>query len=88
MDPASLLVWLTKAGPYAVTAIVLVWLKLERAERLAAQEDARKLRDERAADLKEGAEALAELGEATRRRIREHDDRIEEVLTFVRRGDG
>lgn len=71
MDPTALVDWLTKLGPYAVAGILAVWLKLERAERVAAQADANQLRDKRTAEMRESVSALAELGEATRRTLEE-----------------
>ncbi len=71
MDPVALVDWLTKLGPYAVAGLLAVWLVLERKERITAQADARELRDKRAEELKDGAEALAELGEAMRTALRE-----------------
>jgi uncharacterized protein YciW len=79
----QLVEWLVKAGPYAVTTVVLVWLKLERTERLAAQTDLIALHRQIANERKESATAMGELGEATRDRLREHDDRLDKVLTFV-----
>jgi hypothetical protein len=80
IDPVSIVQWLTAAGPYAVTLIMGIWLTLERAERLAAQADATACRDRLMSDRTEQAAALAELGEATRNRIREHDERLDRVL--------
>ena len=71
MDPVTLVDWLTKLGPYAVAGLLAFWLKLERAERVAAQKDANELRDKRAQEMKERSDALAELGEATRRTLDE-----------------
>lgn len=85
-DPATLVQWLIKAGPYAVALILALWLKLERAERIAAQKDAQQLRDKRAEELKQGAVALAELGETTRNRMREHDEKIGALLALKREG--
>jgi len=84
MNPADLLSWLTSAGPYAVTVIVSVWLRLERDERVKAQEDAKALRDQRFAEMKEQTELLAELGEITRNRLRDHDEQIARALEAVR----
>jgi len=69
VDPVTLIDWLTKLGPYAVAGILAFWLKLERAERVAAQADANTQRDQRTAEMKDRTEALAELGEATRRTL-------------------
>jgi len=85
-DPATLVQWLIKAGPYAVALILALWLKLERAERIAAQKDARNLRDKRAEELKQGTQALAELGETTRNRMREHDQQIGALIALKREG--
>jgi hypothetical protein len=71
MDPTTLVDWLTTLGPYAVAGILAFWLKLERAERIAAQADANSQRDQRAAEMKESTGALAELGEATRKTLDE-----------------
>lgn len=75
--------WLTRAGPYAVTLIVLVWLFLERRERLAAQEDARRLRDDAIVTTKESTTAMGQFGEAMRDRLRAHDERIDRVLEKI-----
>lgn len=72
--------WLTAAGPWAVALILAVWCRLEREERIAAQTDARALRDRIMEDRAEQAEAIAALGEVTRTRIREHDQMITAVL--------
>lgn len=71
MDPETLFALMTKAGPWAVALILAFWLKLERAERVAAQTDANSLRDKRTTEMKETVGALAELGEATRKTLDE-----------------
>lgn len=80
MNPTTVVSWLTSAGPYAVTAIVLVWLRLEREERIKAQEDARVLRDQRYTEMREQTELIVELGEITRNRLRDHDSKIERAI--------
>lgn len=84
----DLLGWLTAAGPYAVTVILVVWLRLEREERIVAQRDANALRDRIMSDRQEQAEALAELGEATRNRLREHDEQLARTLAALPRRAG
>jgi hypothetical protein len=69
MDPVTLVEWLAKLGPWAVAGILAFWLKLERAERVAAQADANAQRDQRTTEMQDRTEALAALGEATRKAI-------------------
>jgi hypothetical protein len=79
MDPTALVEWLTKLGPWAVAGILVVWLSLERKERVAAQQDASKVRDELKSELKAGGGALAELGESTRSTLRELTDSVKKI---------
>lgn len=79
-EPVTIVKWLQSAGPYAVTLIVLVWLFLERKERVSAQEDAKNLRDDAAKKAGDAATAMATYGEGVRDALREHDARIDKML--------
>lgn len=84
---AQLIAFLPTAGPWVAVMLLAWWLSLERKERVAAQIDARELRDKRATDLKEAAEALAELSEATRSCLKDHESHTERVLGLLRTSD-
>lgn len=71
MDAVTLVDWLTKLGPFALAGVFAFWLKLERAERIAAQSDANVQREKRTSEMRERTEALAELGEAVRKTLDE-----------------
>jgi len=79
MDPTAIVEWLSELGPWAVAGILVVWLSLERKERVAAQQDASKVRDELKLELKAGGGALAELGESTRSTLRELTDSVKKI---------
>jgi hypothetical protein len=68
--PTDIVGWLIDAGPYAVTLIVLVWLWLERKERLASQKAERELLRESREERGQTVKAMAEFGEATRNRLK------------------
>jgi hypothetical protein len=48
---------------------------------LKAENDAMSLRDLRAKELSMSTEAMGEMGEATRERLRAHDERIDRLLS-------
>lgn len=82
-SPPTIVDWLTKAGPYAVTLLVLLWLKLERSERLSSQTEVKTLYGKMLAERGESVKAMADFGEAVRDRLREHDERIDKTLELV-----
>lgn len=90
VDPETLVNWLTALGPWAVAGLLAYWLKLERAERIAAQTEATALRDQIADERQETAKALAEFGEAMRNKIRDFTEQLAShsrlVAGFVKSG--
>ena len=81
---AQLIGFLPTAGPFVALMLLAWWLSLERKERIAAQADATAMRDKRVAEMKETTEALAELGEATRSCLKEHDQHVDRVVSMLR----
>lgn len=82
MDPSppTVVDWLTKAGPYAISLMLMLWLIGERRERLAAQKDATDLRERMIKERGESTKAMAEYGSEVETALREHDTRIDALL--------
>lgn len=85
---AQLIGFLPTAGQFASILLLAWWLSLERKERIAAQKDANELRDRRASELQAAAETLAELGEATRMCIKDHDASVAQTIALLKAAGG
>lgn len=83
MNPGDLIQWITGAGPYAVTVVVLAWLWLERKERVAVQKSERGLLNQLVEERGQSVQAMAEFGEAMRERLRLHDEALGKTLAVL-----
>ena len=71
----------TDAGPFVVAGVMAYMWRLERAERLEAQKESKKLREHAEATAWKTAERLFEQAAATRDHQRAHDSNIELLLS-------
>jgi hypothetical protein len=83
-DPEQMTNFLTRAGPYAVTFIVLCWLFLERRERIAAQDDAKGLRTQMLDMQGKAITAMHDFGDEIKEGLREHDSVIKNLDATIR----